>query len=306
MNKKVIGYYDQCNYTLKNKELLDNLFETYILFKNEHVITYDVEAIFVPYGFTAAGPELRKQFPDIKFVVSNTTTPVRVLDNSVDVIHLRDGGMLQKITPTAEHTLGLILAAHRNLRQAIDHTYNGAWNRYELGAPKMLSRSTLVIVGEGRVGRMLGKYACTIFEKVLFIRENHWGDNPQWVEKALSQADVLAICASYEGKEIIGDKELSKLPQHSIVVNTSDGRNLDTVALINHLRLDKIRGAALDVLPNDWGPLGKNEVYQQVIKHLTYSKNLILTPHIAGSTEDAWAETQEWVIREAYRRLHEK
>lgn len=238
---------------------------------------------------------------NLRFLVSNSTRPPPTPEG-IEAIWLTDNNFLQHITSTAEHTLGLILAAHRNIIKAHGDVLSCKLSRYEHGAPRMLSRSVLTIVGGyGRVGRHLAIRAKPLFKTI--HRVEKWTDFGE-IDWILRETDVLAICASYDPEvgPAVTSQMLSLLPQNAIVVNTSVGENLDHEALLERLREGHLRGAALDVLPYEPQTSEFRKTWSALTNYAFEHKNLILTPHIAGSTWDAWAETQRWVIEELIRR----
>jgi len=262
-------------------------------------------AFFTSYGqvFT---PSLAKKHPALKIIAYNGTSPPLVdpsIRHKYDLVWLYDTDILKTITPTAEHTLGLLMAADRGHRRAWDDVSFGSYDRYMHGAPKMLSRSKLTIIGRGRIGLMLTKIALPLFERVFSIEKDDWGDEED-IAETLGQTDFLAICASYDPSSapIITAGILDLLPRGAVVINTSRGENLDNMALIQAMSSGHIRAAALDVLPSDHDVFG-NLTSRSVINYAKGHTNLLLTPHIAGSTKDAWNETQQGVIVEVHRRL---
>lgn len=240
---------------------------------------------------------------NLKYIVSNTTTKPRAPEG-VECIWLTDKAFLQGITATAEHTLGLILAAHRNTVNAHHAVLNFSMSRYKHGAPKMLSRSVLTVIGSGgRVGRHLMNMASPLFHTVQGIE---LGLGAETRNALLRTTDVLAICASNTTPgPIIGADELALLPDGAVVVNTSQGANLDHEVLLAHLKSGHLHGAALDVFPGEDGLTDPefHQAWSALTGYAFRSRNLILTPHIAGSTIDAWHDTQRWVIEELIRRI---
>ena len=232
--------------------------------------------------------------PDIKWIASNTTNSILTVGDEIpgeewDYLWLGDSSQLETITATAEHTLGLILAVHRNIPRAMRHVEAGKWNRYELGVPKMLSRSIITIIGHGRIGGMLASYCKPLFETVCIIDKTHdWRAN---LHTLLPKTDVLAICASKQMLDefIVGYTEIRLLPKGAIIVNTSCHDNLNTTAAFEALEYGNLWGVGLDVL-------SKEHIKSIQIPAPHAEENLIITPHIGGSTEDAWHDTQKWVI----------
>jgi phosphoglycerate dehydrogenase-like enzyme len=84
------------------------------------------------------------------------------------------------------------------------------------------------------------------------------------------------------------------LPHEAIVVNTARGECLNNDALLTMLQKGQLRGAGLDVLPGDNRfQFGSTSA---LLQQTQQAANIILTPHIAGSTKDAWNMTQRHVI----------
>jgi D-3-phosphoglycerate dehydrogenase len=232
----------------------------------------------------------------LKVIASNTTTRPET-DPPVDgqLVWLNDPEFLENITSTAEHTLGLIMAVHRRLPHAHWSTWT-EWNRYARSAPKMLSRSNLTIWGPGRVGTHLFDRAAPLFKTVWTIGEN---DRDEYINKTLEYTDVLALTLSCVGKQpVVTRDKLERLPKQAIVVNTARGEVLDHEALLHLLNTGHLWGAALDVLPNDhrFQYKGYDSLANKYLAYTKKSSHLILTPHMAGSTEDAWNMTQRYII----------
>ena len=153
-----------------------------------------------------------------------------------------------------------------------------------------------MIWGHGRVGKHLHRLAEPMFRIVWFIAEN---DSDEYINNLLSKTDVLAITMSVVGTQpVVSEEKLAKLPRGAIVVNTARSEVLDQRALLRLLNIGHLRAAGLDVLENDHRFLYQGYDWQarEVLNYAFKHDNLILTPHIAGSTEDAWNETQRYVI----------
>lgn len=301
MNKPSILYYDCLNYTKKNTNLLLKNFQVYTLqspFHDGQLLSYiaeEIEAIFLPYGFSFSARKWG-EFPKLRVIASNTTTiPDVEIPVKGKVIYLDNSEFLADITCTAEHTLGLILAVHRRLPHAHWSTWT-EWNRYKWGTPKMLSKCNLAIWGPGRVGTHLFDRAVPLFRTVWTIAEN---DRDDYIENILRASDVLALTMSMKlsNKGIVSAEHLALLPDGAIVVNTANGQLIDHKALLQELKSGRL-SAGLDVLPYDhrFQYHGYSPEAQELIEYTKTNENLILTPHIAGSTEDAWMETQRDVI----------
>jgi len=260
---------------------------------------YGIEILFLPIG-PIYDEAFFAQYPDTKFVVSNTTSERHLVNmpDHIKAITLKGDAFLQDITSTPEHALGLILALHRRIPAAHQEvTASGTWDRYRWPAPQMLSEMHIGILGAGRVGRMLSNMAAPLFKKVTIFEPKGRsgllleGDLTKW----LATLDVLSIHLALvpETEGFVNDAALARLPQDALVINTAQGAILDNEYLLHQLESGELRGAALDVFPED------DDHEQLFVRFCVYAQthdNLILTPHIAGSTEDAWRMTQGRVI----------
>jgi D-3-phosphoglycerate dehydrogenase len=100
---------------------------------------------------------------------------------------------------------------------------------------------------------------------------------------------TLHVPESPETKNMIGAKQLDQMKEGSYLINASRGSVVDIPALIDAMKSGKIAGAALDVYPNE--PAGNGFYFSNELNSWTEDlrklKNIILTPHIGGSTEEA-------------------
>ena len=291
MTKPTILYDPMIHLSNENEELLAERFEAIPL---KGFISDEISplAIFISVHNIEFIDQWIKHFPSIGIIATNTTT--QYYNGPLKYIYLNDKKFLETITPTAEHTLGLILACHRNIRRAERHVMRGNWSRYTQAAPKMLSKSNACIVGFGRVGKLVMERITPLFNNVSVVDID---GGEAWKEWLLPKTDVLIITASANTTPIVTKEVLELLPKDAILINTSSGTNVDLKALIDALEHGTIRGAALDVLPDDHTmPSNKSAEVQRALNYHSKMNNLIITPHMAGSTEDAWHLTQRWVI----------
>ena len=106
-----------------------------------------------------------------------------------------------------------------------------------------------------------------------------------------------------ETKNLIGAEQLEQMKRGSYLINASRGSVVDITALINSMQSGKIAGAALDVYPSE--PAGNGSYFKNNLnpwaEELRNLKNIILTPHIGGSTEEAQSaigiEVSEALVR---------
>lgn len=253
----------------------------------------EVEVLFVDHAFKCTNVD--ELPPGCKILVTPQTRTPNISDavkERVRVISLEgDREFLSQLTATAEHTLGLIHALHRRIPAAHQSVLSGRWGRRDWPGTRMLSRSTLGILGYGRLGQMVEKLTSSLFEDINVWEPTigHMGT----FESVLQTSQILTIHLGLGYKDLIGAKELALMPKGALLVNTAQGSIIQLDALLDALESGHLGGAALDVLPNE------PELPPRLIEYARSHDNLILTPHIGGSTLDSWEMTERRVIERA-------
>ncbi len=192
--------------------------------------------------------------------------------------------ILDSITATPEFIFGLIILLTKNFLKTDKILKKNIWDPKHLAKftfSKMLSESTLGIIGYGRIGKKLAYIAKHFGMKtIIFTRKNNLRLND-----LAKKSDIISINLplNKKTKNIINKSFFSKMKNGSYFINTSKGDIVNYNDLLKHLKKN-IKGAAIDVY--------KKEISndKEIIKLVNYSKkndNLILTPHVAGSTLDS-------------------
>ena len=309
MAKPFALYYQILNFHQENLELMDCLFDCTTLmdptFDNAAILG-KVEVLFAPLGFLVDSEKI-KLCKKLRVIVSNTTGISHIdaesaTNRDIVICALHDEPLfLQTITSTAEHTVGLMLAAWRRTPAAHRAVLRGEWRRTDWGAPRMFSRMRLGLVGYGRLGQKVAKVAEAMEMTVNYYDPYVCGGAKDILELA-SSSDILSLHATSneETRGLISEHVLKTLPKGAMVINTARGELLDTNALLDLLETGHIFAAALDTVDHEYevdfeSTLEKSRLLGYARSH----DNLILTPHIGGSTRDAWKETQRQVLKKA-------
>lgn len=208
------------------------------------------------------------------------------IDN-IDVEACRERGVAVKNTPSAstnavaELAVGCVLALFRNLGRAHFSMRNGKWEKKMLIGHEMEGK-TLGVVGCGRIGCMVAQKAKALGMQVVAHNPppRHECEGVEYVEldALLARADAVTIHAasSKETENMVNAEFLGKMKKGAFIVNLARGSMVDEEALYSALKEGKLGGAALDVY--------KEEPYKGKIIEL---ENVLLTPHIGGSTFEA-------------------
>ena len=184
----------------------------------------------------------------------------------------------------AELTIGLMLALARQLPRANSLLHAGKWEKKSLQGSELRGKQ-LGILGLGRVGLEVARRAKTFGMELLghdpFVapavaREN--GVRLCSVDELFRSADFLTLHVGLTPQTagIINGKTLATMKKNVRIVNCARGELIDDAALVEGLKSGQVAGAALDVFS------------QEPLKDSSYFglDNVILTPHIAGSTRD--------------------
>ncbi|MCE2596522.1 phosphoglycerate dehydrogenase [Motilimonas cestriensis] len=188
----------------------------------------------------------------------------------------------------AEMVLGQILMLLRGIPEKNAKAHRGEWqksadNSYEARGKK------LGIIGYGHIGTQLSILAENLgFNVFYYDIENKLslGNATQVASlpELLAMSDIVSLHVpeTASTKLMFGATELSQMKQGSILINASRGTVVDIDALVETLKTDKLYGAAIDVFPVE--PKSNNDEF---VSPLRGFDNVILTPHIGGSTQEA-------------------
>jgi len=197
----------------------------------------------------------------------------------------------------AELTIAEIIALYRRMLDQSAKMHRGDWDKSAAGAHEIRGR-TLGIIGYGHIGSQVSVMAEAMGMRVAFydiIPKLPLGNaRPcRTLEELLKIADVLTIHvpATPRTERMVGKAQLKLLQRGSIVINNARGSVVDIPALAAAIKDGHLAGAALDVFPIE--PAGKGERF---ISELQGLPNVILTPHVGGSTEEAQASIAEDVV----------
>ena len=190
----------------------------------------------------------------------------------------------------AEHALLLILASLRRLTEIDRNTRRGIWKKQEQGIRTTeLRGKTVGIVGMGHIARRLVELLQPFGVTILYHNRSRADEAFErrnglaFVElkELLERSDVVTLhCAlAPETRNLIREETITQMKPGAVLVNTARGGLIDPLALAEALRSGKLSFAALDVHAEE--PIGAEYPLREL-------ENVILTPHVAGVTEDSF------------------
>lgn len=193
----------------------------------------------------------------------------------------------------AEHALGMLLAMKNNLIKSSDEVKQGKWVRDENRGSE-ISGKIIGIVGYGNTGQAFAKLLAG-FDVTMLAYDKYKGDfggkfiREASLEQIAKYADVISfhVPLSPETSNMANEAFFEMLENKPFIINTSRGNVVNAGALIEALDNQKICGVALDVIENE-KLTTLNELQQAQLQNLLARQNVLITPHIAGYSHEAF------------------
>ena len=214
--------------------------------------------------------------------------------NQVDLVAAEKRGIVVFNAPfsntrsVAELVLGQIIILLRGIPQKNALAHRGEWLKSAINSYEARGK-TLGIIGYGHIGTQLSILAEHLGMRVQFFDIEDklvLGNSTQVksLKQLLSTSDVVSLHVpeTAHTQNMIGKTELAQMKDGAILINAARGTVIDIDALCDALSSEKLSGAAIDVFPVE--PKSNNEEF---ISPLRQFDNVILTPHVGGSTQEA-------------------
>ncbi len=196
------------------------------------------------------------------------------------------------IVAAAEHTIAMLMALARHIPAASSSTKTGKWEKSRFLGVEVRNK-ILGIIGFGKVGIEVARRAQGLEMQVIAFdpyvapeQARKFDVTMLSMEEVLQQADFVTLHTSLTSgpqgtRGLIGSHELRLLKPGARLINCARGGLIDEEALLNALQENRLAGVALDVFSQE--PIGDNEILKQLLAH----EQVIATPHLGASTEEA-------------------
>lgn len=205
-----------------------------------------------------------------------------------------------------ELVLGEIIFLYRQISDKSQSMHKGIWDKSATGSYEIRGKK-LGIIGYGSIGSQLSVLAESLGMEVYFfdtLEKLALGNARKCnsLQDLLKVADVISVHVDgrAENKNLISEKEFKRMKDGVLFLNASRGSIVDIAVLSKYIKAKKIRGAALDVFPQE--PKSNTDPF---ISPLQGMENVILTPHIAGSTQEAQESIGAFVTERLRRYIDE-
>ena len=265
---------------------------------SEQIEKYDVIITRIGIKFDK---HLLERAKNLKIIATATTGT-----DHIDLEYAKERGIEVISAPganaiaTAEYTFGLMLTLMRRVPWAFDSLKRFDYERSGFLGNELKGKK-LGIIGFGRIGSQIGRYARSFGLEILtydpYINKSlaeEIGAKIVPLDELLKESDIITLhaFASPENENMISFGEFSKMKDTAFLINVARGSLVDEDALLGALKNKKIQGAALDVLKEE--PPSENN---KLIIYAKSNDNLIITPHLGGSTEEAVYDAARHVVR---------
>lgn len=221
--------------------------------------------------------------------------------NQVDLLAAAKAGIPVFNSPfsnsrsVAELVISEIVALARQLCDRSREMREGIWNKVSKGCWEIRGK-TLGIIGYGHIGAQLSVLAEAMGMKVVYydvipIMPLGTAHQIESLDDMLGQADFVTLHVPElpETTNMMSSSQFEKMKDGAYLINNARGKVVDIPALVSALKSGKLAGAAVDVFPHEPASNGPNfgDSLNSWSSELRSCPNLILTPHIGGSTEEA-------------------
>ena len=274
-------------------------------FKRPHILNQigDYEGLIIR-SKTAIDEEILEQAPRLRFV-ARAGAGLDMIDldaasqRNIQVFAANEGNR----DSVAEHVVGMLLGLLANIVKADREVRQGVWDREGNRGIELMGK-TVGLIGYGFNGsaaaRRLSGFGCRVLAYDKYL--THYGDDyaqEATLERLMAEADVISLHVPLtdETRLMVNDDFVAKAARPFFLLNIARGEIVRLASVVKGLESGKIRGACLDVLENEkLNTLTPDQ--QKAFDYLRTSTRVILTPHVAGWTQESYVKINEVLVKQ--------
>lgn len=285
--------------------------------KQEEASEYADTEVLCPFIYSQLGAATLEQLPRLRLIATRSTGV-----DHIDREYCERNGIVVCNVPTygestvAEHVFALLLTISHNTFHAIDRTRKGDFSLQGLRGFDLAGK-TMGVIGTGTIGQHVIRIARGFEMNVIAYdvrpREEmaaELGFTYRPLDQLLADADVITlhVPGTEETRHMLGPEQFAKMKENVVLINTARGCLIDVQALMQAFADGKVRGAGLDVLPDEPAVREEAELLHSAFRKrhdletllanhvLLRLRNAYITPHSAFCTEEAVRRISEVTV----------
>lgn len=194
-----------------------------------------------------------------------------------------------------EQAIGMLLSLLNNVTKSHNEIRKGVWNRKANWGTELKGK-TVGIIGYGNMGSAFAERLIGFGVNVIAYDKYKHAYSNQFVKEStmedlFNQVDILSVHLPYnkETHYLLNDSLINSFKKDIYIINTSRGKILKTADLVSNMKKGKVKGAALDVIEFEDLTFEKfdSNALPEPLQYLLNADNVILTPHVAGWSEES-------------------
>ncbi len=198
-----------------------------------------------------------------------------------------------------EHTVSLLLALMNKIVSADAEVRKGIWNRNGNWGIEVKGK-TIGIIGYGNMGSSFAEKISGFGANVIAYDKYKFNYSDRFVQETtledfFEQSDILSLHVPItdETRFMVDDEFINRFKKNFVLLNTARGEVLKTIDLVKNLKSGKVIAAGLDVLEYEKHAFEKLENLPEDFNYLAQAKNVVMSPHVAGWTDESYRKLAE-------------
>ena len=292
----------------KELEKTHQVIKTHHQLNKKNIKEFKDADIISTFIYSELNEDLLSNFENLKFIATRSTGY-----DYINISYCRENGIAVSNVPTysentvAEYVFALLLTISRRMVESIERTKKGNFS-FEGLQGFDLKDKTIGVIGTGNIGKNVIQIANGFRMNVIAFDvkpdkelEKKIGFKYVSLNDLLSESDIITlhVPANEKTRHMISEKELNKMKQKAVLINTSRGSIVDIEALIKTLGSNKLKAIGLDVLPDEPVIREEAEILRSIYKDkhdlenlladevLMKLSNVYITPHNAFNTKES-------------------